>query len=83
MLNIQEVGELELAIEQALTRPAEVMAEVRKLADWLYPYRDGRSSRRVLDATEAFLASGYGKLKLKPLNLGRWIFTRRKLGCWW
>jgi CDP-glycerol glycerophosphotransferase (TagB/SpsB family) len=82
LLNIQETDELEHAIEQALTHPADLMTEVRKYADWLHPYRDGRSSERVLDATEAFLANDYGKLKHKPLNLGRRISTRRKLGYW-
>jgi len=82
LLNIQQADELEQAIEQALTHPADLMTEVRKYADWLHPYQDGRSSERVLDATEAFLASDYGKLKRKPLNLGRQISTRRKLGYW-
>ncbi len=80
LLNILQTGELEQAIEYALMRPANLMKEIRKYADWLHPYRDGRSSERVLDATEAFLASGYGKLKRKPLNLARRISTRKKLG---
>ena len=82
LLNIQEADELEDAIEQALTHPESLMAEVHKYANWLHPYRDGKSSERVLDATEAFLENDYGKLKRKPLNLGRRISTRRKLGYW-
>lgn len=82
LLNIQQADELETAIKRALTRPAELIDEVRKYATWLHPYRDGHSSERVLDATEAFLANHYGKLKRKPLNLGRRISTRRKLGYW-
>jgi len=82
LINIQETHELEDAIETALTHPAELMKEVRKYADWLHPYRDGKSSERVLDATEEFLANNYGKLKPKPLNLGRRISTRKKLRYW-
>ena len=82
LLNIQESDELESAIEQALSHPENLMNEVRKYADWLHPYRDGKSSERVLDATEAFLENDYGKLKRKPLNLGRRFSTRRKLGYW-
>jgi CDP-glycerol glycerophosphotransferase (TagB/SpsB family) len=82
LLNIQNADELEGAIELAFTQPANLMQEVRKYADWLHPYRDGKSSERVLDATEAFLKNDYGKLKRKPLNLGRRIATRRKLGYW-
>jgi CDP-glycerol glycerophosphotransferase (TagB/SpsB family) len=79
LLNIQEADELEGAIETALTQPAELMTEVRNYADWLHPYRDGRSSERVLNATEEFLKTDYGKLKRKPLNLGRRLGVRRKL----
>jgi len=82
LLNIQEADELEGAIETALTRPPGLMDNVRKYADWLHPRRDGRASERVLDATEAFLANDYGKLKRKPLNLRRRIAARRKVGYW-
>ncbi|MBL1278374.1 MAG: CDP-glycerol glycerophosphotransferase family protein, partial [Ectothiorhodospiraceae bacterium] len=82
LLNIQEASELESTLETALTRPDELMSKVRQYADWLHPYRDGRSSERVLDATEAFLANDYGQLKRKPLNIGRRISTRKKLGYW-
>jgi len=82
LLNIHEADELEDAIDTALTQPAELMFEARKYADKLHPYRDGCSSERVLDATEAFLKNDYGKLKHKPLNLRRRISTRRKLGYW-
>jgi len=81
LLNIQEADELESAIETALTRPSELMNSVHQYADWLHPWRDGRSER-VLDATEMFLANDYGKLKRKPLNVRRRISTRRKLGYW-
>ncbi|MDT8382821.1 MAG: CDP-glycerol glycerophosphotransferase family protein [Gammaproteobacteria bacterium] len=83
LVDIQQADQLEAAIEQALTHPADLMSEIRKYADWLHPYRDGKSSERVLDATEAFLANDYRRLRRKPLNLGRRLGTRRKLGYWW
>ncbi len=82
LLNIQEASELENTINTALTRPPELMSEIKKYADWLHPYRDGHSSERVLDATETFLNKDYGKLKNKPLNLQRRISARKKLGYW-
>jgi len=82
LLNIQEADELENAIDNALTRPPELMVEVRNYADWLHPYHDGKSSERVLDATEAFLKNDYGKLKGKPLSLGKRFSTRKKLAYW-
>lgn len=82
LLNIQEANELENAIDTALTHPSQLMSEARKYADWLHPYRDGRSSERVLDITETFLANDYGKLKRKPLNLRKRISVRKKLKYW-
>ena len=82
LLDIQEANELENAINTALTRPSALMSEVRKYANWLHPYRDGHSSERVLDATEAFLARDYGKLKSKPINFQRRISMRKKLKYW-
>jgi CDP-glycerol glycerophosphotransferase (TagB/SpsB family) len=79
LLNIQDAGELEDAIERALTRPPALMTEIRKYADWLHPYRDGHSSERVLEATESFLVNDYGRLKRKPLNLWRKLAIRHKL----
>lgn len=82
LLNIQQADELESAIEKAFTHPQHLMEEIKKYMDWLHPYRDGKSSERALDATEDFLKNDYGKLKRKPLNLGRRFSTRKKLGYW-
>lgn len=82
LLNIRESDELKAAIETALGYPTELMAEIRKYADWLHPYRDGKSSERVLDATAAFLRNDYGKLKGKPLNFWNRFLTRKKLSYW-
>jgi hypothetical protein len=43
----------------------------------IHPYRDGRSSERVLAATDRLLTGGYGRLARKPLNLWRrWQASR-------
>ena len=41
----------------SVTTP-ELMRAVREYADSIHPYRDGRSSERVLQAIDAFLAAG-------------------------
>ncbi len=82
LLNIQEADELENAIDSALNPPSELISEVRKHINRLHPYRDGRSSERVLDITETFLANDYGKLKRKPLNLRKRISVRKRLKYW-
>lgn len=68
------------AIERALTRPAELMSEVRSYTMEHEPHRDCRCSARVLDAVDDFLARGHVGLKPKPLNLVRKLKLRRKMG---
>ena len=47
------------------------------------PYRDGRSSERVIAATEALLRGELGPLRRKPLSsLWRALQIRRELGYW-
>lgn len=71
MLDVQDPADIDAAIDRALARPPELMAALRAHAEAIHPYRDGRSSERVLDATERLLAGGYGPLERKPLNLRR------------
>jgi len=68
------------AIETALTRPPALMERIHAYADHIHPYRDGRSSQRVLDAVDDFIARDLGHLKSKPLNLLRKIKMRQRIG---
>ena len=70
LIDVQEPGEVEPALEQALSHPADLMARIQQYADDTHPYRDGRSSERTLDAIDT-LAGEARKLKRKPLNLYR------------
>jgi CDP-glycerol glycerophosphotransferase (TagB/SpsB family) len=80
LINVTDVGEIEKAVAIALTRPEKVMQPAREFMDHLHPYRDGRSSVRVLDATDAFIRQGRGHLKRKPFNMLRRIKIRKRLG---
>lgn len=80
MIDVADPGEVESALERALARPPEVMEEIRRYADHIHPYQDGRSSERVLDAVEESLALGRDGLRRKPLNLWRRWQARRRLG---
>src|SRR5699024_10107698 len=60
MLNVSSPGEVDAAVSKALEAPAELMNNVRRHADAIHPYRDGRSSERMLDAAEKLANSGYG-----------------------
>jgi len=80
LANITDPFELAPAIEYALSTPQALMAAIRKYAQHIHPYRDGRSSFRVLEATDRFTEEGYRNLAPKPLNLLRRLKIRKRLG---
>ena len=82
LLNVTEVGDVENAIEVALTRPETLMKEVNKFAQYHEAYRDGRNCERILNAIDDFNDNYKGKIKPKPLNLWRKFRLRNKLKYW-
>ena len=82
LIDIDDPRQFEAAIERALARPPELMAAIRDYADAIHPYRDGRSSERVLEAVDAFIAAGARNRRRKPLNLWRKFKIRRRIGYW-
>ena len=82
LIDIHDAKDFEPAIEQALSRPPELMAAIRAYADAIHPYRDGRSSERVLDAIDTFVARGGRNRRAKPWNLWRKLKIRRRIGYW-
>jgi CDP-glycerol glycerophosphotransferase (TagB/SpsB family) len=82
LIDIDSPDKLPAAIERALSRPPELMRAVREYADSIHPYRDGRSSERVLDAVDAFIAAGARNPKAKPANLWRKLKIRKRIGYW-
>jgi CDP-glycerol glycerophosphotransferase (TagB/SpsB family) len=82
LIDIQNIDEIEPALKQALSRPDELIEEIKEYGDFIHPYRDGKSSERVLQATDDFIINYKGKIKPKPLNLGRKLQMRKKLKYW-
>ena len=76
VLNEEEVGQ---AIEKALTRPTDLMENIRAYTAFHEAHRDGHNSTRVLDAVDDFILNFKGKIKKKPLNLLRKIKLRLKI----
>ncbi|MBK1888184.1 CDP-glycerol glycerophosphotransferase family protein [Marinobacter sp. DY40_1A1] len=79
LIDVAKVEELEPALERALDHPEMLMTSARNLCDDLHSYRDGRSSARVLDAVDDFLANKKSGLRRKPFNLLRKLKVRRRL----
>ncbi|WP_145479500.1 CDP-glycerol glycerophosphotransferase family protein [Stenotrophomonas rhizophila] len=83
MIDFDDPAQLPLMLARALQPEPALMAEIRRYADDIHPWRDGRSSERVIAATEDFLAGEMGTLKRKPF--GAWtrgLQIRRDLGYW-
>ena len=79
MIDVREPAEVEPALERALQRPAPLMEAIAVHARETHPWRDGRSSERVVAATDRLVGSGIGHLKRKPRNLVRHWKMRRAL----
>jgi CDP-glycerol glycerophosphotransferase (TagB/SpsB family) len=79
LIDIDDPTILEASIERALTRPADLMRDIRTYTDSIHPYYDRLSSERVLDAVEEFLAAGGRNRRPKPLNFWRKLKIRRRL----
>ena len=82
LIDIQEPAEFEPAIARALSRPRGLMQAIGDFGAAIHPCRDGRSSERVLDAIEAFIAAGGRNRRPKPRNLWRKLKLRRRIGYW-
>jgi CDP-glycerol glycerophosphotransferase (TagB/SpsB family) len=82
LIDIHKPEQLAPAIEHALSRPSELMREIRNYADAIHPYRDGHSSERVLDAVDEFIAAGARNPKPKPWNPWRKLKIRHRIGYW-
>jgi CDP-glycerol glycerophosphotransferase (TagB/SpsB family) len=79
LINIIDPENLAGAIEEALTYPTSLIGHIKAYADRIHPYRDGKSSIRVLTATDEFIRKGQGYLKPKPINLIRRLKMRKRL----
>jgi CDP-glycerol glycerophosphotransferase (TagB/SpsB family) len=82
LIDISDPVEFEPAIERALARPPELMRAIRAYADAIHPCRDGRSSERVLDAVDDFIAHGAARLRPKPRNVWRRLKMRWRFRYW-
>jgi hypothetical protein len=83
MIDFDDPAQLPAMLARALHPEPALMAEIRRYADDIHPWRDGRSSERVIAATEDFLAGEMGTLKRKPF--GAWtrgLQIRKDLGYW-
>lgn len=82
LLNVESIDEVEPALRRAFEYPDSLRQAIETYTRHIHPYRDGRSSERVLDAAQAAIEQGRRGLKGKPLNLWRRLQARARLGYW-
>ena len=64
-------------MRRALEKPGESASQRQNYLARLHPYRDGESSRRVVEAIEQILQKSlHQQLRRKPLNLVRKLKIR-------
>jgi CDP-glycerol glycerophosphotransferase (TagB/SpsB family) len=80
LINIDKIADIEPSLTLTDDELAATHAKIEIFIKQLHPYFDGRSSRRVIDASLSFLHSDTSDLKPKPLNLLRKFKARRRLG---
>ncbi len=76
-LDFRNASELDTVIQSVLDNHDALRNAARQYAGKMHPYRDGKSSERVLDAVEQFInEDGQSKLRPKPLNVWRKLKAR-------
>lgn len=82
LININNVDDIESALEQALAYPVTLLKEIEHYCESMHPNRDGLSSERVLAETDKLIDNGLIGLKRKPLNIIRNLKMRKAFGYW-
>ena len=83
MLDFTDAAQLPQMLARAFAPDPSLVSALAAYADAIHPYRDGRSSERVITAAEAFVRGELGALARKPLGaLWRRLQIRRELGYW-
>ncbi len=80
VVDFDDPDRLQEVVENTWVQRDQVVQNARSVADRMHPYRDGRSSERVLEATLDFLENPPNNLRAKPLNLWRRWQVRRRMG---
>jgi CDP-glycerol glycerophosphotransferase (TagB/SpsB family) len=83
MIDFTEPSQLPEMLARAFAPDEPLLHALAAYADAIHPYRDGRSSERVIAATESLRAGELGTLARKPLSSAwRRLQIRRDLGYW-
>lgn len=79
LINITDSNDIKPAFDRALKYPEDLINNISTFVHELHPYFDGKSSKRIVDASISFLHKDKSYLKRKPLNLIRKYKIRKRL----
>jgi len=79
MIDVANPAGVGPALEIALSKPVGLMHAIDQHALDTHPWNDGRSSQRIIAATDRLVEQGLGHLKPKPRNLIRHLKMRKDL----
>lgn len=83
MLDFADPALLPEMLARALQPQPQTLRAIRDYADSIHPYRDGRSSERVIAAVDDLIAGRMGRLAPKPfVSRLRNLQLRKELGYW-
>ena len=77
LLNFTKPQDLETYIKKGLCPDKDLQVKISEYIEQVHPYRDGKSSDRILDAVDKTLKAG---VRSKPLNLYRRYKIRKSMG---
>lgn len=80
LINVNETANIEAGFDHALTYPKDILANIETFILDLHPYFDGKSSKRIVEESIAFLHKDKRYLQKKPLNFIRKYKVRKQLG---
>jgi len=82
LINVTQIDQLEETILSVLENPMQNRDEIYKNVMHYHPYRDGRSSARILDAVDKMIRGEIKPRRRKPLNIIRNLKLRKELNYW-
>jgi CDP-glycerol glycerophosphotransferase (TagB/SpsB family) len=82
LINFTDAKELPHALTVALSPSEALILAINRYAQELHPYRDGKSSFRILEAVEDITLNGKQAIKTLPRNIIRNLKQRKILNYW-
>jgi hypothetical protein len=82
LINFTDAKELPHALTVALSPSEALILAINRYTQELHPYRDGKSSFRILEAVEDITLNGKQAIKTLPRNIIRNLKQRKILNYW-